>query len=72
MHVHGVAEAADDAFGTEAASFFLVWIAAFGEQHLLVVNSHAAAAHPVVAVTRVNMIEVGQRGSPSSGMISPE
>ena len=61
MHVHGVAEAADDALGAKAAGLFLVRIAAFGEQHLLVVNSHAAAAHPIVAVTRVNMVEVGQR-----------
>ena len=72
MHVHGVAEAVDNALGAEAAGLILVRIASLREQHLLVVNGHAAAAHPIVAVTRVNMIEIGQRGSPSSGMISPE
>ncbi len=68
MDMHRIAKAPDDPFGAQPASFFLVRIAAFGDQQLLVVNGHAAAAHPVLTVTRVNMIEIGQRGSPSSGI----
>ncbi len=60
MHVHGFAEIADDALGTEAASLELVGIASFAVQQLFVADGHAAAADPVLAVAGMNMIEIGQ------------
>jgi hypothetical protein len=64
MHVHRIAEVANDPLGAKPASFLFVRIAPFYMQQLLIVNGHAAAADPVLAVTRVNMVEIGQRGVP--------
>jgi hypothetical protein len=72
VHVHGVAEASDDALGAETAGLLLVRVTAFGEQHLLVMDGHAAAAYPVVAVAGVNMVEVCQRVVLLRGMTSSE
>lgn len=65
MHVHGIAEIADDAFGAHPARFNFVRVAPFAMQNLLVANGHAAAANPVLAVARVNMVEIGQVGKAS-------
>ena len=65
MNVHRIAEPADDSLGAQAAGFFLIRVAALGKQHLLVVDGHAPAAHPVLAVARVNMVEIGQLECPS-------
>ena len=72
MNVHGVAEAPDDPLGAQAAGFVLIRIATLRNQNLLVAHGHAAAAHPFVAIAGVNMVEVGQLGSPSSGADSSE
>jgi len=60
VHVHRLAEPADDPLGAQAAGLVFIGIAAFGDQHLLVFNGHAAAADPVFAVARVNVVVVGQ------------
>jgi hypothetical protein len=72
VHMHGLPEPRDDSLGAHAAGFLLVRIAPFGHEHLVVFDGHAAAANPVLAVARVNMVVIGQRESPSKGMILPE
>ena len=67
MHVHRVAEAPDDAFRTQTASLVFIRIASLRHKHLLIVHRHAAAAHPVLAVARVNMVEVRQTRKSSIG-----
>ena len=68
VHVHGVAEIPDDPLGAETAGLDFVRIAAFAMQHLLVADGHAAPADPVLAVARVNMVEIGQR-NPSGSIL---
>jgi len=65
MHVHRVPEIPDDPLGAEAASLYFVRIAPFTMQHLFVADGHAAPTNPVLAVARVNMVEIGQNGNPS-------
>ncbi len=62
--MHGVAEVADDPLGAQAASLYFVRVAPFAMQHLLVAHSHAAPTNPVLAVARVNMVEIGQKRTP--------
>ena len=64
MNVHGVAKVPDDPLGAEPASLYFVWIAAFAMQHLFFAHGHAAPTDPVLAVARVNMVEIGQTGTP--------
>ena len=64
VHVHGVAKVPDNPLGAEAASLDFLRIAAFTMQHLLVAHGHAAPTNPVLAVARVNMVEIGQTGTP--------
>ena len=64
MHVHRIAEVADDPLGTQAAGLVLVRIAPLAVQQLLVANGHASTANPIVAVPGMNMIEISQCGSP--------
>ena len=61
MHVHGLAEVPDDPLGAQAASLYLFRIAPFAMQHLFVADGHAAPTNPVLAVARVNMVEICQR-----------
>ena len=60
MYVHGFAEVSDDALGAEAASLYFLRIAAFTMQHLFVAHRKAAPTDPVLAIARVNMVEIGQ------------
>jgi len=60
MNVHGVAEVPDDPLGAEAASLKFLRISPFTMQHLLVAHGHAAPTNPVLAIARVNMVEIGQ------------
>jgi hypothetical protein len=60
VYVHGVAEVPDDTLGAQAAGFKFLRIAAFTKEHLLVADGNAAPANPVVAIARVNMVEIGQ------------
>jgi len=64
MHVHGIAEIPDDPFGAQAASFYFVRIAPFTMKHLFVAHRHAAPANPVLAVAGMNVVEIGQTGTP--------
>jgi hypothetical protein len=64
MHVHGLAEIPDDPLGAKAASLYFVRIAPFAVQHLFIAHGHAAPANPVLAVAGVNMVEIGQAGTP--------
>jgi hypothetical protein len=64
VYVHGFAEIPDNALGAEAAGLYFVRIAAFAKQHLFVAHRHAAPTNPVLAVARVNMVEIGQTGTP--------
>ena len=64
MHVHGIAKVPDDPLGAQAARLDFVRIAPFTMQHLLVAHGHAAPTNPVLAVARVNMVEIGQTGTP--------
>ena len=64
LHVHRVAEIADDSLRALTAGFAFVGVAALAMQQLFILNGHAAAANPVVAIARVNVVEIGQRGSP--------
>ena len=61
MHVHGIAEIANDPLRAQAAGFFFVGIAPFAVQQLLVPNGHATPANPVFTVPGVNVIVIGQR-----------
>jgi len=61
VHVHGIAEIADDPLGAQAASFLFVGIAPLDVQQLLVPDGHAPPANPVFTVPGVNVIEIGQR-----------
>src|SRR5580692_6803124 len=63
MNMHGIAKVPDDPLGAEAARLNFVRIASFTMQHLLVADGHAASTHPVLAVARVNMVEIGQTGT---------
>jgi hypothetical protein len=62
VDVHRISEITDDSFGAQPAGFLFIRIAAFGVQQLLIANGHASPADPVLAVTGVNVIEIGQRG----------
>ena len=64
MHMHGIAKVPDDPLGAEAARLDFIRIASFTMQHLLVAHGHAASTHPVLAVARVNMVKIGQTGTP--------
>jgi hypothetical protein len=70
MHVHWIAEMAYDPLGAQPAGFLFIRIAPFTQQYLLVVDGHAAAADPVLTVPRVNMVVIGQRGSPRVGYLA--
>ena len=61
MHVHGIAEIADNPFRAQATSLFFVGIAPFDVQQLLFPDGHAPPADPVFSISGVNMIEIGQR-----------
>ena len=61
MHMHGVAEVADDPLRAQAAGLLLVGIAPFDMQQLLVPDGHAAPADPVIAIPGVYVVEIGQR-----------
>jgi hypothetical protein len=67
--VHGIAEVPDDALGAKAASLYFVRIATFTMQHLIVADGHAAATNPVLAVARVNMVEIGQTEPLGNGYV---
>jgi hypothetical protein len=51
MHVHRLAEISHNPFRAEPASLILVRIAPLTTQHLLVLDRHAPAANPVVAIS---------------------
>ena len=51
VHVHRLAEIADNPFRAQPARFDLVGIPAFAVQQLLVANRHASSANPVVAIS---------------------
>ena len=51
LHMHRLAEIADDPFGAQAAGFILIRIAALALQHLVILHGHATAANPVVSVS---------------------
>lgn len=68
MDVHGLAEVPDNALGAQAASLDFVRIAPLAMQHLLVAHGHAAPTNPILAVARVNMVEIGQTDPP--GMVT--
>jgi hypothetical protein len=61
MHVHRIAEVADNPLRAQAAGLLFVGIAPFYMQQLLVPHGHAPSANPVFAVPGVNVIEIGQR-----------
>ena len=69
VYVHGVSEVPDDALGTQAASLEFLRIAAFTMEHLFVAHRNAAATNPVLAIARVNMIEIGQTGNLGIGYV---
>lgn len=50
MHVHRLAEMADDPFRAHAAGFVFIRIAPLAVQQLFAVNGHASTADPVVPV----------------------
>jgi hypothetical protein len=50
MHVHRVPEVADDPFGAHPARFLFIGIAPLALEQLFFLDSHAAAANPVVAI----------------------
>jgi hypothetical protein len=61
VHVHGIAEIADNPLGAQATGFLFVGVATLHVQQLLFPDRHAAPANPVVTVPGVNVIEIGQR-----------
>ncbi len=61
MHVHRVAEVADDSFRAQAAGFLFVGIASLHVEQLLFPDGHAPPANPVFPIAGMNMIEIGQR-----------
>jgi hypothetical protein len=63
VHVHGIAEIANNPLRAQTAGFFFVRIAPLDMQQLLIPDCHAASANPIFAVAGVNMIEIGQRAS---------
>ena len=64
VNVHRVAKVADNALGAEPASLKFLRIAAFTMQHLFVAHGKTAPTDPVLAIARVNMVEIGQNGTP--------
>lgn len=63
VDVHGIAKIPDNPLGALAAGLEFVGIASFAMQHLLVADGHTAPTNPVLAITRVNMVEIGQRAT---------
>jgi hypothetical protein len=51
VNVHRLAEEADDSLRTQAAGFFLIRVTAFALQYLIVLQSHASPANPVIPVS---------------------
>jgi hypothetical protein len=51
MDVHRLAEKADDSLRAHAASFFLIRVAPFALQHLIILHGHASPANPVIPVS---------------------
>ena len=58
--MHGVAKVPDNALGAEPASLKFLLIAALTMQHLFVAHGNTASTNPILAVARVNMVEIGQ------------
>ncbi len=64
MYMHGITKVPNDSLGAQAASLYLVRIAAFTMQRLFIAHGHAAPTNPVLAIARVNMVKIGQAGTP--------
>ncbi len=61
MHMHGIAEVADDPLGAQTAGLLLIGIASLAVQQLFVADGHASPADPVFSIAGVNVVEIGQR-----------
>jgi large subunit ribosomal protein L28 len=70
VDVHGLAEVPDDPLGAQAAGLNFVRISPFTMQHLLIAHGHAAPTNPILAVARVNMVEIGQTDPPGMDTLS--
>jgi len=51
LHMHRLAEIADDPLRAQAAGFFLIRIASLALQQLVILDRHTAAANPVIPVS---------------------
>src|SRR5436190_22174065 len=69
LHVHGIAEIAEQLCGATATGFLFVKIARFAADQFLVVVCHGPAADPVSVVVNVNMIEFRHPGCAASPAI---
>jgi hypothetical protein len=61
MHVHRIAEIADDPLRAQAARLLFVGIAPLDVEQLFVSDGHTSTTNPVFAVPGVNVIVIGQR-----------
>jgi len=51
MHMHRLSEKTNDSLGAHAASLFLIRVAPFALQHLIILHGHASPANPVIPVS---------------------